>query len=146
MMEYELDLRSKTYRYLFGGLLILAGLGMLGYLGAQVTVEARLFTWRDWQVWQGERAYRQELAGLQQAAEALAALLAGPPNPVRAQLTAAEIAALTAHGLPALSYQRQQLLAAAQAVEQWAVGADSRQAAEAALSQSFRALVVPDGR
>jgi hypothetical protein len=83
------------------------------------------------------------LSELQTAADTLAALLNAQPDPVRTQLAAESIQRLTSEGQPALSYQREKLALAAQAVSDWAVGAVDRETARQALEEVIQALSPP---
>ena len=99
-------------------------------------------TWSDWRLLRLERAYQAELSRLQHEADVLTGLLNASPDPVRAQITAERIASAYADGEPALAHQRELLVVAARAVQDWAVGVIERPAAEAALQEAIDALQI----
>ncbi len=139
-MELELDFSKKwkLIAWLPALLLILFGLGMLGYYTTPAS--DKVLTWSEWQVLQARRSYQSELKMLRQDAEILAELLQGTPDIVRAQLTTDRIAQDTSTGQEALVDERQVLYDAALAVRDWAAGTIDRSEAEAALNTAIQTL------
>jgi len=139
-MEFELDF-PKGWNWvavLLITVMVAVGLGALGRL---VTPAGdKLLTWSEWQVLQARHAYRQELSRLRQDVEALAGLLDQSPDPVRAQLVAEQALAHSQVGQETLAPQRQAVALAAEALRNWAVGAEDRQIAVAALLQAILTL------
>jgi hypothetical protein len=135
----ELDL--TRHRWILPLLLSVCLLAALIQIGRACTPESgALLTWADWRVLQGRQAYRLQLQALQRQAEALVELVNAPPDPVLAQLAADQTARQTREGHPALTFQRQLLDSAAQAVRDWAVGAGERAAARQALQAALQSL------
>lgn len=125
-------------------LLTLAGLALLG---RSYTSDGRVLSWIDWRALQAGQIYRAELDGLQQDAGALVELLnSRVPDPVRAQIVADQIAARHGSGQPALARHRDLLAQAAAAVEEWAIGAATRDAAQQAIDELMTALGEADER
>jgi len=139
-MEFELDF-PKGWNWvavLLITVMVAVGLGALGRL---VTPAGdKLLTWSECQVLQARHAYRQELSRLRQDVEALAGLLDQSPDPVRAQLVAEQALAHSQVGQETLAPQRQAVALAAEALRNWAVGAEDRQIAVAALLQAILTL------
>jgi hypothetical protein len=142
-MEVELNQNSRLGLLGLGLSLGCLFLLLMSMLGRPHTPEPKLFTWLDFQVWQGERAYQRELATLRREAEGLVALLTASPQPVRAQLQVVHLKQVTAAGVPALHYQRQLLLEAGLAVEAWTVGAGSYESAQEAVEILVESLLPP---
>jgi hypothetical protein len=144
--QMELDL--SHYRWHLIGLAALVALALLIWIGSVFTPEGeKTLTWTEWQVVKAQRAYQQELDGLQMEASNLADLLNASPDPVRAQIVAERIQRLAADGQPSLHYQREKLALAAQAVSSWAVGAGDRETAAQSLEEAIQVLspqTVPD--
>jgi hypothetical protein len=147
-MELDLSgLRLPARQKAILGLLILAAMLIFGFLGYRFTVVdeqglPQVLTWSDWRLLRLERAYQAELSRLQHEADVLTELLNASPDPVRAQITAERITSSYADGEPALAHQRELLVTAAQAVQDWAVGVVERPAAEAALQEAIAALQI----
>lgn len=146
-MELELDFRFKSgphWAWLLAGLaaLLLVLLGGLGWSVTPTTAAGapRLLTWEDWQANKVRRQAAAELGQLRRECDGLAALLQDAPDPVRAGLALARVQQLAAAGSPLLAEQRQALLAAAEAVNSWAAGAETQPAAAEALAQAAAAL------
>ena len=125
---------------LVGGLLILTpALIMLGC--AFTPTPAHVFTWTDWQVRQARAAYASELAELRRDATVLADLLnAAVPDPVQGQLVTDQMLIRWRQGQPAWAVRRAGLIAAAQAVSDWAVGALPRETARQVVAEQLAAL------
>lgn len=145
-MELDLSgLRLPARQKTIIGLSILAALLIFGFVGYRFTTVdgeglPQVLSWTDWRLLRLERAYLAELSRLQHEADVLTELLNASPDPVRAQITAERIASSYADGEPALAHQRELLVTAAQAVQDWAVGVVERPAAEAALQEAITAL------
>lgn len=139
-MEFELDFSKKwnLAAWLPALLLILAGLGTLGYF--TTPAGDQVLTWNEWRVLQARRAYAAELTLMRQDSETLAALLEGSPDVVRAQLVVEQVARDTADGQEALASEREALYQAALLVRDWAAGAVDRVEAETALLQTIQLL------
>jgi len=122
----EIDLtETRWMNALFFAAMLLAALAALGALGRTVTpANGGVLTWTDWQVLQQERAYRRELAQLQQAVDDLAVFYnAGRRDPVRGQYVAAKVEDIVkSQQIGLLADQRQAVMDAAQAVRQWSLG------------------------
>lgn len=138
-MEIEVELGKGWHWALLPlALLVLVGLVLLG---RSVTPKgSSLLTPAEWGLLKAERAYREELGDLRQAAEELAALLNARPDPVRAGLAADRAEQLALEGQPALALQREALTRAAEAVRLWAMGGGSREDAEVALAEAVQLL------
>ncbi len=151
--RWDMRLAATIAALVLIALLALAGLALLG---RSYTFGERVLSWTDWRVQQAGHAYRAELGGLQQDAEILIELLNGRvPDPVRAQIVADQIVtrhgdplryATRAGGQPALARHRDLLMRAAAAVEDWAVGATPREAAQQAVDELMAALGEADER
>jgi hypothetical protein len=140
----ELDLTH--HRWLLVGLAVLLSLVLFGWIGAAFTPEGeKTLTWTEWQVLKAQRTYQQELGRLQSEADALAELLNAPPDPVRSQIVAERIQRLIRDGQPALQYQREKLVYAAQGISYWAVGAGDREAAVSAFDELLASLTPQPG-
>ena len=139
-MIIRLSLR-RVILPLVGALLIL--MPALILLGRAFTpaIPPRIFTWTDWQVRQARTAYTSELTDLRRDATVLADLLnAAVPDPVQGQLVADQMLIRWRQGQPALSVRRDGLIAAAQAVSDWAVGALPRETARQVVAEQLAAL------
>jgi len=142
-MIIRLSLRRTILPLAIGLLIALPVLVVLGR--AFTPAPPRVVTWTDWQVRQAHAAYTAELSNLRRDAEALAALLNAPtPDPVQAQIVAEQIAARWQAGLSALVERRAVLMAAAQAVSDWAVGATPFDPAQQAVQAALRSLEEAD--
>ena len=134
-MELELDFNGE--RSLWQGITIVAVILVLfglAAIGARVTPfsadgSPKLMSWQDWRLLQAERAYRAELAVLQDDAVQLATMLETRPSPVAAQILAEHIAKHTKSGDAALLTARETLLIAALNVRDWAAGTLDRDVA-----------------
>ena len=135
----ELDL-SEYHWFLIAFLIILLLLG-LGWLGhAYLPAGDKPLSWSEWQIFKARHAYWKELGELQAGADSLAALLNAQPDPVRTQLAAESIQRLASEGQPALAFQREKLVLAAQATSDWAVGAIDHATARQALNEAIESL------
>jgi hypothetical protein len=135
----ELDLTGHRPYFIVAGItLLLLGLGWLGH--ASLPSGDQFLTRSEWQFLKADLAYRKELSHLQGTLEILANLLNERPDPVRAQLVAESIQRQASQGQPALAYQREKLVLAAQAVSDWAVGAIEHEAARQALQEAIQSL------
>lgn len=147
-MELDLSgLRLPARHKAIFGLSFLAALLIFGFVGYRFTIVdtqgiPQVLSWSDWRLLHLERAYQAELSLLQNETDVLTELIIASPDPVRAQITAERIASSYADGEPALAHQRELLIAAAQAVQDWAVGMVERPAAEAALQEAIDALQI----
>ncbi len=146
-MEIELTGLKKIFLQRTGlaALLLLPLALCLGWLGSHFTPAdpagyPLVLSWSEWQVIQAKRVYAAELGTLRREAANLGSLLDHEPDPVRAQITAERIARTFGRGQPALTYQRGLLVAAAQAIQDWSVGALPLEQARAAMQSAVRAL------
>ncbi len=145
-MEIELTGLKTGNRTLWIIVLVFIGtvviLGVIGraYSPIDNAGNPRLLTWTEWQVIQAERSYQAELDSLRQEADQLATMLNQEPDPVRAQINAERVARQYVNGQPALQYQRELVITAAQAVGDWAAGAQAFEAALGAVEQLSQAL------
>lgn len=145
-MELELDFNGE--RSLWQGITIVAViLALIGLaaIGARVTPfsvdgSPKLMSWQDWRLLQAERAYRAELAVLQDDAVQLATMLETRPSPVAAQILAERIAKHTKSGDAALVTARETLLIAALNVRDWAAGTLDRDVAVISVEDTFGLL------
>ena len=142
-MSIELEF-SRSQRTLLAALLVIPII-LLGALGFRYTPvgsegEAQVLTWSEWQVLQAAQRYEAELVRLQKDAEGLVTLLSQNPDPVRAQLTAERIVTAFAEGEPALRHPREQVVAAALAIQDWAVGLIDHETAAGVLQAALEAL------
>ena len=139
-MELELDLHPR-WNWIGLLLVIAVALVAIGALGRAVTPQGeKLLTWSEWQVRQARQAYLEELDLLRQDADLLAGLLSNTPDPVRAQLAAGQVLEHTGEGQAALAVQRQALVDATLAIQEWAMGAGEYEPARAALEQAVALL------
>lgn len=129
-MEIELtDLKQRITRWPWLSLsLVLLAVLALGALGSRYTPRdeqgyPQLLSPTEWQVILARQAYTAELDDLRREVELLAGQLQATPDPVRSQITAERIERSYRSGQPALEHQRAILIAAAQAVQDWAAGA-----------------------
>lgn len=148
-MEIELDPKNLKESLLenAGGMIIilLVILFAVGFLGKTFTPHTNaVLTWSEWQILKIEKEYRQELSSLQQQTEALSKLMESQPDPVRAQVVSEQVITKTQKGLGALELQRTALAAAAKAIRQWAIGADTRENAQAALQDAINQVAEAD--
>ncbi len=128
-MEIELTgLKRIIHQNLWvPALLLIPVVLVLGWLGARYTAAdpagyPLVLSWSEWQIIQAKQVYAAELDTLRREATGLVDLLNQEPDPVRAQITAERIARSYSKGQPALAYQRELLIAAAAAVQDWSVG------------------------
>ncbi len=138
-MIIRLSLRRLILPLVGAVLILLPALILLGR--AFTPTPARIVIWTDWQVRQARAAYASELADLRRDATALADLLnAAVPDPVQGQLVADQLLIRWRQGQPALAVRREGLIAAAQAVSDWAVGALPRETARQCVVEQLAAL------
>lgn len=141
-MEITID-RSTFYGLLaFLAVLVLLGLGALGKPVTPLTEtdQARLLTWDDWRLHKAERRYQAERKILRADADALAALLNRPPDPVAAQILAERINRRAADGEAALQPARLALQQASQDAAAWSAGILDRDTAVASLKAASALL------
>lgn len=120
-LELELEGNAKALGGFFVVLLVLLGLGVLG---RQFTpMPPKLLTWTDWRFLAVQRQYVQQLADMRQDAGMLVELLSGKQDLYTAW-RAEQIATrwTRADIVDALAPQREALVQAAQAVQDWATG------------------------
>ncbi len=146
-MEIEVDLRGErltAWRVAAIIILILTlvGLGAIGVRVTPVTADdsPKLLSWQDWRLLQAERAYRAELAVLQENATQLANMLEERPSPVAAQILAERVAKNTETGDPSLAAAREMLLMAALNVRDWSAGTLDRDTAVQSVEDAFELL------
>ena len=138
-MIIRLSLRRVILPLVVTLLILTPALILLGR--AFTPVPSRVFTWTDWQVRQARAAYTSELSDLRRDATVLAELLnAAVPDPVQGQLVADQLLIRWRQGQPALSARREGVIAAAQAVSDWAVGALPRETARQVVAEQLTAL------
>lgn len=138
------DLHLKSASSLVYGAVFLAllALGALGWgLTPQHDAEPGFLTWTEWQVFKSARAYRAELTRLEQETDALAEMLTQTPDPVRAQLTVTRLTRELATGAPVLAVARATVLGAALTVQDWAVGANTWEVAQATVAYAGEMLL-----
>lgn len=142
-MEIDLrNIRKDGVLYGVAGVLVLFLLALLGR--AYTPADGRLLTWQEWQVRKLQQAYRAEHQVLIADVNVLAELLAGEPDPARAQVVVQGIRRHLAGGqAEALANERAQVADAAQAVLDWASGTGDYNAAVDAVAAAQEAL---DGR
>lgn len=121
---------------------VLLGLGWLGagYTAANKDGYPVALSWSEWQVVQARQVYAAEQEALRREIESLADMLNQEPDPVRAQITAERIVRAYSKGQGALVYQRELLINAAGAVQDWSVGALPLDQAQAAMQLAINAL------
>ena len=139
----EIELSAKHLKAMLIALIALVfTLPVLAVIGKPFTPAApRLLTWQDWQVWKGERVYSRQITLLREDAGSVVEIMDGPkPSPVSAQIILDRVKRDTAQGLPELEASRTALLAAAQAVRDWAAGLADQDAADAALDHAQELL------
>jgi hypothetical protein len=141
-MEIEFDTKNLKETFLdnVGGIfvILLVVLFAIGFLGKTFTPrDNTMLNWNEWQVLKVDKKYNYELSSLQQQIEALSKLVDAQPDPVRAQIVSDQIITNSNKGLSALELQRTALAAAARAVRQWAIGADTRENAQGALQNAI---------
>jgi len=146
-MEIELtDLKKLITRWPWLSLSLVAlAMLVLGAVGSRFTSRdeqgyPQLLDPMEWQIILARQAYTAELNSLRQETELLVQLLNENPDPVRAQITAERIARSYRSGQPALSYQRTALIAAAQAVQDWAAGVLTVEQAQQAVQSAAQVL------
>lgn len=100
----------------------------------------RILTWQDWQMGKLQAAYEQELAALRNDWDALNTVLAQPPDPIAAGLLHDRISSSRMNGLSALANHRAALLAANDAVYDWASAANTFENAAAAMQTALDVL------
>lgn len=120
-MEVEIDLRNvKGWIYGIGSFLLLA-VWLFGYF--VTPADGRVLTMQQWQLRKAAKAYRAELARLQDYCAEIARLIEDEqPNPVQAQVLAGRVQSDLQDGQEALSEARARVIEAAQAVRAWSVG------------------------
>jgi len=141
-MELELEFQGNA-KAILGTLVLFLVLVGLGAYGRVVTPNPpKVLTWADWRFLAVQREYARQIAAMRQAAEALAVLLDESPEPLRAAWEAEQMADRweNAQVLEALSAQRDGLVAAARAVQDWAAGRQSLQGAREALQDALEVL------
>jgi hypothetical protein len=130
-------------------LLVLISLGLLAglvFLGKAYTPGSdRVLTWGEWQLLLARRAYSLELGGLQKDMDVLVQLAAQPPDPVKAQIACEQISSRTNTGLASLALQRDAVGAAAQSVQQWAMGSLSKDEVLVSLNAAVQSLTLAAG-
>lgn len=137
----DLHLKSASSLVYVTVFLALIALGALGWgLTPQHDAEPGFLTWTEWQVLKSTRAYRAELTRLEQETDALAEMLTQTPDPVRAQLTVTRLTRALATGEPVLAEARSTVLGAALTVQDWAIGANSWEAAQTAVAYTGHVL------
>lgn len=145
-MEIEIPLPVRKIQIALLGLAVLLGLAGLGAVGRFVSPledgRPRPMSWADWEAWKARRAFRDDIRRLREDAEALAVLLNGDPDPVRAQILAERIFARHREGTPLSAPAREALMAAARAAVRWSVGAADR--AEAVRAYEEAAARIPE--
>jgi hypothetical protein len=146
-MEIELtDLKQRITRWpwlsLCLALLVVIALGALGsrYTPHDEQGYPQLLSPTEWQVILARHAYTAELDNLRREVELLTGQLQGSPDPVRSQITAERIEHSYRSGQPALEHQRSALIAAAQAVQDWAAGALPSEQAQQSVENAIQVL------
>jgi hypothetical protein len=135
------QIRARQYLLILWIVLVLGLLSGMIFLGKSVTPQGgKVLTWSEWQILLAHRSYEKELVQLQQDAEILAELVKQSPDPVRAQFICDRITTHTLDGQAALTVQRSALAEAADAVQQWAVGATIRDEALLSLDAAIQSL------
>jgi len=141
-LEIEIDAREFSVVATIVAVIALILLGVLGWL---FTPEGKVLTYSEWQIRKAERAYRQELRQLQKTCEEMTALLDKPLDPLRVQVAADRILNEMAKGGQAvLQPQREAVAAAAQALQNWAMG-DSRERAVEVVAEASRRVAEVSG-
>jgi len=114
---------------------------VLGLVGWAVLPD-RVLTWTEWQVIQGSLAYNRELRSLQHSADRLAELLNSPPDPVRTQLVTEKVRReMTGMEIASLQGQRESLMSAVNAIEQWSLGSEDQDAAVSAIQLANQSII-----
>jgi hypothetical protein len=138
-MEIELDLRERWWIVFLPIIVVL--LVLLILLGRSVTPAGdAVLTTAEWEHRKAERIHQVELAALRGASEELVEILNGPPDAVRANLTASRLAQIFGDGVASLELQRKALLVAAERVRAWGMAAGTRDDAEGALLRAIELL------
>lgn len=139
-MEIDLSGVRRDSRMLAGVALVV--MLALMFLGRAFTPEGnRLLTWQEWQVRKLRQAYQAERLILLEDVNRLADLLAGNPDPARAQVAVQGIRRHLAEGrVEALAHARRKVADAAQAVLDWASGVGGYNAAAEAVQGALEAL------
>ncbi len=138
----EIDLSGvKKDGFIWAGLGLVILLGLM-LLGRAFTPEGnRLLTWQEWQVRKLQQAYRAERLALLEDVNRLAELLAGEPDPARAQVVVQSVRRdLQAGTVETLADERQRVADAAQAVLDWASGVGDYNAAVDAVQSALEVL------
>ncbi len=133
----------KARRYPLILLMLLIAATLVGFvlLGRALTPEGgKVLTWSEWQVLLARRAYDREITRLEKDAAELVDLVNRPADPVLAQIVCSRISAHTVDGEVSLTQVRAKIAAAAGTVQQWAVGALSRDDALVAVDTTVQAL------
>lgn len=139
-MEIDLSNLRKT-GFVWSGvvLILMAGLMLLGR--AYTPSGGGLLTRQEWQVRQLRQAYRVERLLLLEDVERLAELLAGEPDPARAQVVVQDVRRDLLDGrVEALADERALVADAAQTVLDWASGIGDYNAAVEAVNAALEAL------
>lgn len=146
-MEIELTGLKRIFhqRIWIAVLLLIPVLLGLGWLGAGYTAADKagypvVLSWSEWQIVQARQVYATEQEALRREVESLADMLNQEPDPVRAQITAERIVRAYSKGQAALTYQRELLINAAGAVQDWSVRALPLNQAQAAMQLAINAL------
>lgn len=139
-MEIDLsNVRKDGVLYGVLGVLVLFLLALLGR--AYTPADGRLLTWQEWQVRKLQQAYRAERLLLLEDVHRLAELLAGEPDPARAQVVVQEVRRDLLDGrVEALADERALVADAAQAVLDWASGVGEYNATVDAVEAALEAL------
>jgi hypothetical protein len=142
-VEIEIEAKEFSVIATFVGVIAVILLGVLGWV---FTPEGgKILTYTEWQIRKAERAYQQEVRYLQGACDEMVALLEKPLDPLRVQVAADRIAAETVKGnTVVLQPQRDAVLAAANALRNWAMG-DSREQAIGAVAEASRKVAEVSG-
>ncbi len=141
-MEIDLSgVKKEKEKWVLAGIGLALLLGVL-FLGRAFTPEGnRLLTWQEWQVRKLRQAYRAEHLVLLEDANRLAELLAGKPDPARAQVVIQDVRRHLAEGkVETLASARQQVADAAQFVLDWVSGVGDYNAAVEAVQRALEAL------
>lgn len=129
-IEITLDRQSRQWLMAIAVLVGIVSVLALGVLGRAVTpAPGRTLTWGDWQAFKLERQYRAELAALRNSAEQLAAALNSAPDPIRVGLLHDRLTQKHHTGVLPLINQRAAVLAANNAVYEWALASLSHEQA-----------------
>ncbi len=138
----EIDLSHVRKDGVLYGLVGVLALFLLALLGRAYTpADGRLLTWQEWQVRKLQQAYRAERLLLLEDVHRLAELLAGEPDPARAQVVVQDVRRDLLDGrVEALVDERALVADAAQAVLDWASGVGDVNGAVSAVETALEAL------